>query len=1263
MSSQMLVDATDLARWADRRDAQGRLPQVLRRLVLATVERVVKIDFRAHEGVQLGGWDGVTVAEEGNTFVPDGLSGWELSARRYVRGKADEDYESRSVNPLGVNSSGAAFVFVTPRRWGSKADWVAVRNGEGIWREVRAYDADDLETWLELAPAVHIWLSTLLGKYPKGVTDLETFWTDWSEATKPPMSAELILAGRQEETERIHQWLRGEPSPISLWAESREEALAFFAASLERLPPEERLFWFSRGVVVRDVAAWQRLVVSDNALILVPVFDGSDVIARGVRGGHRVLIPLGRDASPSPAAVRVSRLSRDRAKEALVQMGFSEERAGDLATSARRSLTALRRKLAISPEVQCPEWAKPSEARAILPVMLVGTWNDASEGDRDVVAALAKMPYTEISDNLVRWANESDPPVRRVGNTWILVSKEDSWSLLARFITREDLENFESVALDVLGTPDPRFDLPSDEQWRAGVLGLSLPHSDLLREGLADTLALMGARSESTTFADGSSGQERVNRIVRQLLHRANEGWRVWASISPVLPLLAEAAPGVFLAAVEEGLSGEQPVLLNLFTDSDHTLFASSPHTGLLWALEVLAWSPEHLGHTSLLLAKLARLDPGGKLGNRPRNSLREIYVTWHPQTAANLDRRLRVLDAIRSREPDVAWWLLRKLTPSHHDTATRTQPPRWREWVPDPRPRVTYAEFGRAVSEMAVWLLEDVGSDGRRWQDLIQLVNALPGLQQDAFIERLLNIDVEGFDIEARVAVWNALRGLISEHRRHSDADWALSKEQVDRLECAYERFEPDDLFAKSSWLFSDGALWNFEGEDLWSKERALEKARLEAVQAIYDQGGLAQLLDMAARIDRPTELGVTLGQSELLAEQEDEFIGQELNSPNSARSQLVRGFVAGRFRNNSWAWAREKLCSEAASDWSSEQRVEFLTYLPFEGRTWDLVDILEAETQRLYWQQVGPHYLPDPDQCERAAESFVEHGCPYAAIDVLACGVREKQKSKPSPHIIVAALERAVRTDPGTDIDWSFFSYKVGELLDCLEASGEVEEGRIAALEWALLPLFRYRERRPKILHRELARNPDFFAEVVALVYKAEDEPDREMSEEAHTRARHGHELLESWQTVPGRWEDGSIDPEALKAWVGRAREVTDTQGRGSIGEYLIGRVLSFGPADPDETWPSVAVRDLIEEMGSQDIEDGFRLGIYNSRGFVSRGLTEGGGQEKQLAEKYLNYAGMIGDQWPRTAAMLRMLADTYLSKARREDLEAELREDLWH
>jgi hypothetical protein len=51
------IDATHLDQWADRRDSQALLPEVVRRLVFATVGGLRRVLFPSGESVQLPGWD------------------------------------------------------------------------------------------------------------------------------------------------------------------------------------------------------------------------------------------------------------------------------------------------------------------------------------------------------------------------------------------------------------------------------------------------------------------------------------------------------------------------------------------------------------------------------------------------------------------------------------------------------------------------------------------------------------------------------------------------------------------------------------------------------------------------------------------------------------------------------------------------------------------------------------------------------------------------------------------------------------------------------------------------------------------------------------------------------------------------------------------------------------------------------------------------------------------------------------------------------
>jgi hypothetical protein len=168
-----LAAASELERWADTRSAQADLPILVRRLVRAENDQVQRVEMRGGDGVGLTGYDGFVEATRSTPFVPDGLSVWEMGVGGDPERKAQSDYRTRTKNPNGVDRASTTFVFVTPRRWEKKKDWEQRRRDEGIWRDVRALDADDIEQALEASPAVQIWLSELLGMDPFGATSIE----------------------------------------------------------------------------------------------------------------------------------------------------------------------------------------------------------------------------------------------------------------------------------------------------------------------------------------------------------------------------------------------------------------------------------------------------------------------------------------------------------------------------------------------------------------------------------------------------------------------------------------------------------------------------------------------------------------------------------------------------------------------------------------------------------------------------------------------------------------------------------------------------------------------------------------------------------------------------------------------------------------------------------------------------------------------------------------------------------------------------------
>lgn len=1258
-SSRWLVDGLDLEAWAPRMAARHELPEVVRMLVAGSVRDLRRVDFRAGEGVDASGWDGVVDAVRGNAWVPEGCSAWEMGASEDVESKANGDYATRTKNPLSLVPSETTFVFVTPRRWDGRDSWASAKRAEGVWKDVQAYDADSLEQWLDETPAVHLRVTHMLGRDPDGAADLVSAWGKWSAFTAPPLPAELLIAGRDEQVRLVLTWLHGEPSELFVVGESSEEAFAFIAACLLELPEPERTALAARTLVVRTAAAWDEVLARagvGNSLVLIPTFPQPQPF-EAVDAGHHVAVPADASAVHAGTAVTLARLRREPAQAALVAAGLPEQQAHELALLARRSLPTLRRRLAVGVGAR-PTWAQPEHGGAIVPLVLAGAWRDDLQGDRQALVALTGRPFDEVETLCTRWAAEADRPVRREGNVWLCVSKQDAWNLLWRMATRQMLQRFQDTAVEVLTAVDPAFELEPDRRWAAGAFGIVVPFSPPLCLNLAEALAMIATRSGDQQLSVGLTGQEFADAVVASVLAAANQdsSGQLWSSLSDVLPLLAEASPERFLAAIDTGMDDDGSLQLVFDPQAEDAPFGYPAHTGLLWALERLAWSADHLGAATLALAHLAERDPGGRWGNRPDRSLHQIFLPWFPQTAADVEQRLRVIDMLRRRAaPAIAWSLVIGLLPTPHSIGEFTNKPQWREWPDDQQQDMGgMAQWLRQADSLVERLLQDVGSDGTRWAALISAAPSLPEKLGDAILDQLDDLDPAHLADEDRSALLGALREVVRAHRRFKDAKWAISAERVDRFDMQLHRLG-NDKAVDAAWLFAAHVeLPDFESahtpESYAAEQQLVAERQQQAARDALAGGGLEKLWALSARCEEPYRLGHALGRNSAV-EIEVEIIA-ELAAADRSRGQLADGYVRARFENLGWPWADPILAQAGA--WPTDRTAAFLRQLSGDAGAFDRADQFGPEVRDQYWRTV-PVYSIRPADRARAVRTLLETGHPNATLELLSLDLPENQQV--DPELVLQALNSVT----GENIsNVTMFLYNVTKLLEYLYRQPQIDRRRLARLEWRFLPLLEPNERPMPALHEELARDPRFFAEAVAAVFPGkQDGEDHQPTEEQRRLATEAYRLLKSWRAAPGG--DDPSDP-SLEDWVRDARAELTRRGLVRAGDQFIGQSLGRTPEDPDGTWPGERVREIIEAARSSDLEDGVAVAVLYRDGPTWRSLDTGGQPERTRADAYQAYASRVGTEWPRTRRMLARIVEAWDQRARREDQLAETREDFW-
>ena len=387
-------DPSDICHWANNPDAFHRFPELIRRLVMATVPMPSLLQMPSGSSVWRAGWDGLLVVDDGNVWVPPGASAWEFGSGKNPGDKATRDYRKRTKNTMGVDRTDTTFVFVTPRRWEGKSKWARGRREEGQWADVRALDADDLIAWLEQAPAVAHWFTRLIGKLPDtGIIPLDEWWENWSSISTPNISSDLVTAGRQEQVGNLGQWIQGGPSHFYVQGETQEEAIAFLAASAQ----DEGAQWGSailaRALVVENADAWRAIEGHSSSVVLVRDFSEGNLSPQVAVGkGHHVLTPLGEHDVTRGIGVKLPRLGREETLAELASMGLSEASSRALARKTARRLPIIRRLMVEEAGGPIPEWASPKNPASIVALVLVGQWDEQNEGDKAIVAEITGQP-------------------------------------------------------------------------------------------------------------------------------------------------------------------------------------------------------------------------------------------------------------------------------------------------------------------------------------------------------------------------------------------------------------------------------------------------------------------------------------------------------------------------------------------------------------------------------------------------------------------------------------------------------------------------------------------------------------------------------------------------------------------------------------------------------------------------------------------------------------------------------------------------------
>jgi hypothetical protein len=500
----------------------------------------------------------------------------------------------------------------------------------------------------------------------------------------------------------------------------------------------------------------------------------------------------------------------------------------------------------------------------------------------------------------------------------------------------------------------------------------------------------------------------------------------------------------------------------------------------------------------------------------------------------------------------------------------------------------------------------------------------------------------------QQRQELWKALDELAKQHRGSPDGKWVMSAGDIEEVERLAAKFLPSDAATRVEYLFNSHFpdLGVPRTQDFEGYEAKIAEARVTAVREIERTTGINGLERLRDAVKEPFFVGWAIAAAAI--DLSPSALAVDLESSNAGQVNFGIGYAVKRFADGSLAWTKSILPELAGHPAAQARVLRVSTTFP---DVWELASSLGPEVEATYWREfVSVGLGTDFRFINELARKLLAHGRPSAAVDLLAL-YADRTEPRADAGLIADALETFIATPITNDIQIA--PYHLQSLLDSLR-SANFDEERLALLEWKLLPGLGYGAPAPT-LERRLAADPEFFVFILSIAFKRADGAEEERP--APEAARNAFHVLQEWRIVPGSTtRGGEVDAATLNQWIERAMALLAAADRVDIGAQYIGHVFAHAKTDEDGTWPTLPVRNAIERLGNDHVQRGFRNQIFNSRGVTSRGLTDGGQQERDLAAKFRRWEELIRDRWPRTAAVLRSLADDYEAQGRWEDEEAE-------
>jgi len=289
-------------------------------------------------------------------------------------------------------------------------------------------------------------------------------------------------------------------------------------------------------------------------------------------------------------------------------------------------------------------------------------------------------------------------------------------------------------------------------------------------------------------------------------------------------------------------------------------------HADLLWALELLAWSPEKLPRVCRVLCKLEKVEVKGNWSNTPFNTLLSFFRSWHPETAASVSQRNTILSKVVEEDQEVGFRLIDSILNRGSDFCSPNMRPKWRDDDAGANNGVTNKDVNDVCLHAAELMISQSSGNPARVSELVDKLDMFHSTLRDKTYSLMNEIIVsETISEHEKKPLRDKLRKRIHWHRNYSDLPKLELEKYLAPLEDAYARLEPKSTQEKIRWLFENG--WPdppVNTEKRMGKRDVVEELRRDAVQELYSKCSWSEFVEYFRSVSESFSIGNCLSKND---------------------------------------------------------------------------------------------------------------------------------------------------------------------------------------------------------------------------------------------------------------------------------------------------------------------------------------------------------------------------------------------------------------